>query len=129
MARPKTYQINEEYFNSPLTERGAYLLGLIMSDGHLNYDYGYFQYVCSKRDISILEFIKTELESTHPIKKSREVYVRYSITNKQLVRNIINKYSLPHSNKSQNNINIPHQLNATLIPHFLRGFFDGDGSI
>ena len=129
MARPKKYKINEEYFNHPLSKRGAYFLGLILSDGHLDYNRGYFQYAIAAQDVSILEFIREELQSTHPIKKFRNVYLRYSITNKKLVRSIVNKYSLPHSNKSMNNIDIPTQLTNELIPHFLRGFFDGDGSI
>ena len=132
MGRPKTYQINENYFDAILTERGAYLLGLIMSDGHLNYDRGRFEYCCSARDISLIGFIRDEIKSTHPIKEviiNNTTYVRYGISNKRLVRNIIDKYSLPHSNKSKNNIDIPRQLPDNLVSHFLRGFFDGDGSI
>lgn len=132
MGRPKTYQINEDYFDSITTERGAYLLGLIMSDGHLNYDRGRFEYCCSTKDVSLIEFIRGEIKSTHPIKKfviNNTIYVRYGVSNIRLVRSIIDRYSLPHSNKSENNIDIPHQLSEKLIPHFLRGFFDGDGSI
>jgi intein/homing endonuclease len=132
MGRPKIYKINENYFDVPLNERGAYLLGLIMSDGHLDYNRGRFEYSCSEKDISLLEFIKDELQSTHPIGRittNGVSYSRYFITNKKLVHSIINGYSLPHSNKSMNNIVISSQLDTCNISHFLRGFFDGDGSI
>lgn len=132
MGRPKKYKINESYFDSIISERESYLLGLIMSDGHVNYQKGYFQYICSFKDVSIVEFIKNEIESTHPIKKviiDNKTYARYSISNKKMVQNIINKYSLPHSNKSQNNIMVPGVLPKDCVSHFLRGFFDGDGSI
>jgi hypothetical protein len=132
MARPKKYKIDEEYFNSNISERESYLLGLILSDGHLNYKKGMFGYICSVKDIEIIKFIKKELKSTHPIKKvisNGTEYARYSITNKAIVQSVINKYSLPHSNKSQNNIDIPNNLPTICISHFLRGFFDGDGSI
>ena len=126
MGRPKTYKINEEYFNSPLTERGAYLLGLIMSDGHLNYNRGRFEYCCSKKDICIPEFIRCELKSTHPIKEITihgSLYVRYSVSSIKLIRRIIDKYSLPYSNKSENNIEIP-SIDDSYVSHFLRGFFE-----
>lgn len=132
MGRLKIYKINEEYFNSFISERESYLLGLIMSDGHVNYKTGAFQYICSIKDVSIIEFIKNELKSTHPIKEviiNNIGYARYSITNKKLVQNMINKYLLPCSNKSQNNIVIPSNLPKNCVSHFLRGFFDGDGSI
>jgi hypothetical protein len=131
MSRPKTYQINELYFESELSKNGAYLLGLIFSDGHLNYDRGVFQYVCKKDDVEIINFIKSELKSTHPIifytQKEKE-YCRISITNKKLVQSIINKFSMPNKNKSQNNLNIPN-IDSILLSDFLRGVFDGDGSI
>lgn len=132
MGRLKKYQINDEYFNSFISERESYLLGLIMSDGHVSNKTGRFEYTCSVRDISIIEFIKNELKSTHPIKRvsiKNIEYARYVIANKKMVQNIIKKYSLPYSNKSKNNIRIPSVLPADCVSHFLRGFFDGDGSI
>jgi hypothetical protein len=132
MGRPKIYKINDEYFNASISERESYFLGLIMSDGHLDYKRGGFGYICSMKDISIIEFIKNELNSTHPIKtviNNDVLYARYSIMNKKMVQNIINKYSLPYSNKSKNNIIIPNNLPINCVSHFLRGFFDGDGSI
>lgn len=131
MSRPKTYFINEDYFNTPLSQEQAYFLGLIVSDGHLNYDRGVFQYACASYDVSLIDFIKTELDSSHPIKtyfiKNRP-YVRYNITNKKLVRSLIDKWNFPKLNKSKNNIDIPNMPNE-FVSHFLRGLFDGDGSI
>lgn len=132
MSRPKTYTINEEYFNTPLNERKAYLLGLMLSDGHLNYNRGCFQYACKKDDKELIEFIKKELNSSHPIKEyqiKKRWYVRYNITNKKLITSLIDHYNLPKSNKSLNNLTIPTNINKKYTSHFLRGMFDGDGSI
>lgn len=132
MGRPKIYTINEEYFNTPLNEKKSYLIGLILSDGHLNYDKGYLQYACKKDDIELIEFIKKELNSSHPIKEyqiKNNWYVRYSITNKKLIKSLIDNYNLPKFNKSQNNLSIPKNISNNLLHHFLRGLFDGDGSI
>lgn len=131
MARPKIYNINENYFERELSKNGAYLLGLILSDGYLNFDRGQFQYVCKNDDIELLNFIKSELESTHPLRKvtvNGIEYCRLSISNIKLVQSLINKFNLPHKNKSCNNLSIP-TISKTLLPHFLRGIFDGDGSI
>lgn len=131
MPRPKIYQIDETYFTRSMTENQAYLLGLVISDGSVNYKRGSFGYVCSKKDKELLEFIKKELKSTHPISeyKIREnIYVKYSITNKNLIQTLIDRWKLPHSNKSKNNIHLL-QVGNEYIYHFLRGLFDGDGSI
>jgi hypothetical protein len=42
---------------------------------------------------------------------------------------LIDKYNLPKFNKSQNNLFIPKNIPQNLLHHFLRGLFDGDGSI
>lgn len=131
MARPRTYSINEDYFNQPMNIRQAYILGLVLSDAHINYERGQFQYVCKKDDIELIEFIKSEFQSTHPIKEytvKGRPYVRYSISNKILVRSLIEKFDLPHRNKSHNNLRLP-KIDESFMNHFLRGLFDGDGSI
>jgi hypothetical protein len=131
MSRPKTYCINEAYFTTPISQKQAYFLGLIISDGHLNYNRGVFQYACAFRDASLIDFIRTELGSSHPIKTyviKNRTYVRYGITNKKLVRSLIEKWNLPKLNKSKNNVDIP-DLPPKFLSHFLRGFFDGDGSV
>ena len=46
MSRPKIYNINEDYFNDPVNPNQLYVLGLIISDGHLNYKWGLLQYAC-----------------------------------------------------------------------------------
>lgn len=132
MPRPKTYKIDENIFDKELTEETSYLLGLIFSDGHLNYDKGVFQYVCKSSDIELIHYIKNILKSSHPIKiykiKNKE-YARYGISNTRLVKSIIDKFNMPHSNKSKNNLFIPKNIKDDMISHFLRGVFDGDGSV
>jgi len=132
MGRPKIYNINESYFNTSLNEKKAYFLGLILSDGHLNYDRGCFQYACKKGDVEIIQFIKNELESTHPIKEyeiNGNWYVRFNITNKKFVTTLIDKFDLPKLNKSKNNLCVPKNIPDDILHHFLRGMFDGDGSV
>jgi hypothetical protein len=42
---------------------------------------------------------------------------------------LIDFYKLPKLNKSSNNLTIPKNLKNEYLSHFLRGMFDGDGSI
>lgn len=131
MGRPKHYTINEGYFNAPMNERQAYLLGLLFSDGHLNYKRGQLEYVCKSDDEELVYFIKKEFQSTHPIKPyvvNNRIYKKYSISSAKLIRDVIDKFNLPLSNKSKNNLHLP-KLDIQFMPHFLRGIFDGDGSI
>ena len=132
MGRPKTYQIDESVYDRPLTEQSAYVLGLLLSDGHLSYRRGAIQYACKTSDESLIGKILECLSSTHPIKRytiNKRSYSRISISNIRLCRRIIDTFDLPKSNKSMNNLHIPTNISAELMPNFLRGYFDGDGSI
>lgn len=134
MSRPKIYQINENYFTNNINENQAYLLGLIVSDGSISYKYGRFQYVCKSDDIELVNFIRNELNSGHPIKFFREKYhgdryIRYYFANKKLINSLIDKFDIPKENHSCNNLKIPNNIPHNMINHFLRGVFDGDGSI
>lgn len=132
MARPKIYKINEQVFSGKLTQSTAYCLGLLLSDGHFNYKRGSIQYVCKASDECLIEMILRFMASTHPIKRYKidgRDYSRISISNVKLTRTTIERFELPKQNKSLNNLFIPKAISVGLLPHFLRGVFDGDGSI
>lgn len=132
MARPKIYTIDESTFDRNLTQNTAYCLGLLLSDGHLNYDRGSVQYACKTSDECLIRIILHSIKSTHPIKRyiiRGRSYSRVSISNKKLARAIIDRFQLPKLNKSTNNLFVPKIISKKLLPHFLRGYFDGDGSI
>lgn len=128
MARPQKYDINNDYFSSRMTINKAYLLGLIYSDGSISKKYGRLSYICSKKDIQTVNFIKSELRSGHPIRYIRDNYVGFCIGNKKIVNDLIDNFKLPEENKSLNNLSVP-DIGSKYMPHFMRGVFDGDGSI
>ncbi len=128
MARPQKYKIDNNYFSSVMTPNKAYLLGLIYSDGSLSRKHGTLSYVCSKKDVEIVNFIKLELKSDHPIRYIKEDYVGFCISNKKIVDDLVKNFDLPEGNKSLNNLSVPN-ITIKYIPHFIRGIFDGDGSI
>lgn len=128
MGRPQKYKINNDYFSRRMTTNKAYLLGLIYSDGSLSKKYGRLSYICSKKDIQIINFIKSELGSNHPTRDIKNNYVGFCISNRRIVDDLVKNFNLPEENKSLNNITVP-DIDGKYMPHFIRGIFDGDGSI
>ena len=76
--------------------------------------------------MEILEFIKKELKSTHPIRYIKSDYISFSVSCKKIVEDL-NKLSII-KNKTYNTLTLPY-VNEKFLNHFIRGFFDGDGCI
>lgn len=121
MARPKKYQINENYFEKIDSENKAYILGIIASDGSICNG---ISYILAEKDIEILFFLKEQLRSEHPVKRKK--YSSFIISNSKIKKDLL-ALGL-RMNKSKNNLTFPN-LEPRYIFHFLRGIFDGDGSI
>ena len=60
MARPRTYTLDEKYFDKIDSQNKAYILGFIYADGSINK--GCLNITLSNKDVEILEFIKDELK-------------------------------------------------------------------
>lgn len=132
------YSCNENIFKTD-TEESFYIAGFIAADGSLQKrKYSKILKIClSKNDIDHLEKIKNIFDSTHPIKeyiikpnklvKTINKCVEIQIANNHIYDDL-NKFNIV-PNKTFI-YNIPEWLsNHKLINHFMRGYFDGDGSI
>jgi hypothetical protein len=125
MARPPKYNCNEKYFDVIRSQNQAYILGFIWADGSINPRSGLS--ICIKRDDKeVLEFIRRELQCDVPIKDLSEKYSKFTLNRVSIIKALMHLGLT--SNKSQNNAKIP-RIKKLLIRHFLRGLFDGDGSI
>ncbi len=105
----------------------AYLLGLIMADGCVYKNT--LQYTVAKKDICILEFINKEFKSNYPIRfflNNGKDGVKLIFHSKTMVEDLY-KYNI--FDRKTGKEKYPKLLNNELFPHFLRGFFDGDGCI
>lgn len=130
--RKNRYILNESYFNNIDSEEKAYILGLIYADGFVGDD-KFNNIVITSIDLDILEKIKKEFEFTGEIRKgnkgnfknSKEGYVLNFSS--QEMSNDLRKIGL-HPNKSLTMECLP-KLNEKLLRHFIRGYFDGDGSV
>lgn len=124
------------YFDNIDTPNKAYTLGLIYADGNnfIGGRHHTLTIVLQEEDRDVLERIREELKYDAPLKytdmkKKKEVYHNtYRLVvndeymcNRLLELGVVNNKSLI--------VKFPNYISDELIPHFIRGYFDGDGSV
>lgn len=121
--RKSIYSVNHDFFKQFSPEM-AYVLGWFFSDGNVSSDKGSISIHLNKKDHYILEKMKNLMESTRPIDSySNSSYLR--LDSKILAQDLINLRCVPKKSLFLEFPDIPPQY----LSHFIRGFFDGDGSI
>ena len=130
----KIYTFNEEYFEKIDSEDKAYWLGFIYADGYItNNNIGIALFIIDKQHL--FKF-KESIEATYPINSyiptseyCKSVnYCRILLRSKKAVDDIRDKGVL--NNKSLI-LKYPNEfiLDSKYYRHFIRGYFDGDGSL
>lgn len=122
----KKYTVNESFFET-ITRDSAYVLGWVASDGCI-------QYIPKKKyslrfelkDYDALEMIRELMNSTHQIfkRKDKNTYCLV-IDSKKLIKSLLDLKITPRKTYSLEFPNIPKEY----YPDFIRGYFDGDGSV
>lgn len=129
---------NPNYFDQIDTHAKAYILGFIAADGCItkstsNKNYG-LRIGLNIKDKAVIEFIKSELQSTHKILEFEQIKEEttfitaiWAVTNEHLSTSLINLGIVPNKSLIISNIfeNIPKEFRKSAI----LGYFDGDGSI
>ena len=128
--RSNKYLLNHEYFDKIDTENKAYILGFLYADGNVSNDMYYINIDISENDIDILDNISSEIYKKKPkyIKRiiSDKSYVRLTISSKHMCESLARLGCVPNKTFKIDKIpDIPHEL----IRHFIRGYFDGDGTV
>lgn len=128
----RKYTLNENYFEKIDSEVKSYFLGLIYSDGCITKSS--LRITLQEEDSYILEKLLKELSADaklYDIKKRKITHKNQkllAISNKKIV-NDLNSLGV-FQNKS---LSIEFPTNDILpikyLPHFIRGVFDGDGSV
>lgn len=116
-------QVNHNYFKT-WSHNMAYILGLIYADGNLVKGSNGISIGLHQQDIDVLEKIKLEIESDNEISPSNNFCVLH--INSAIVREDLEKLGLMPSKSLS--ITFPEIPNAYLAD-FIRGYFDGDGTI
>lgn len=128
----RKYSINDNYnFNS---HNGAWILGFLASDGYLPNTYGAQNKVVltlQRQDEDTLELIKKELEYNGPLYQfeSSNGYPcsSLSFTSREL-RSKIEEYGIINA-KTFKFKHLPTNLPQEFMLDFIKGYFDGDGSV
>lgn len=126
------YTLNQHYFDEIDTSNKAYILGLLFADGYNSNKS--IALSLQEQDKELLDKINSEIDSNRPL-----LFIDYSKRNgnckNQYRLTITNKYIVTQlsslgviKNKSLV-LTFPEYIDSSLLPHFLRGYIDGDGHI
>lgn len=130
----RKYTINEYYFDEINTPNKAYILGLLYADGCNYLPQHRVKIELQEKDKDILDKINNEIGSNKPLvlnklsdkNKNWQNTYRLDITNKHISETLnasgmVQRKSLV--------LLFPDWLDSSLYPHFIRGYFDGDGCL
>jgi len=123
-------KVNQDFFKN-WTHNMAYILGFFIADGCVTVSKGRennpYTFNITSVDLDHLEKIKNVLESEHKISKKQIGKKGYQIQvrNQVLCNDLINLGIRPRKTYNLGPIEIPREY----FSDFVRGFFDGDGSV
>ena len=119
----RKYNFNEHYFDSIDCQEKAYWLGFFAADGYNHRDKGCIEFRLHKQDREILERFRTCLGADNPIGLYKETYCNLCLYSKHLCEKLA-EYGLNQAKTY--NLQLP-TIERSLMRHFIRGYFDGDG--
>jgi len=129
----RKYSCNEDFFETINTEEKSYWLGFLAADGCISNNRSDMSMSQSIKDINTVEKFREALEITNPMrhrfqKLNGKIFekARLSIRSKNLCKDLINKGVVPRKTLI---LKPPKNIPDSLIHHWIRGYFDGDGSI
>ena len=123
----KRYTFNEDYFEKIDTEEKAYWLGFFYADGcvRIRVKSSESKLKLAIKDLSHLEKFKKCLNGDNKI-MIYEKMAYLSLNTRKFANHLINQGCMSRKTFT---IKFPYFLNDELFRHFIRGYFDGDGSI
>lgn len=130
------YKKDLNYFKNIDTFDKAYILGFLIADGTIT-NKGVIAFELADKDIEILNYIKKQISPDSIVKKydRKRSFKDYTwdsntsilyIKSKNYYTDLEKLGVLP--NKTYLKQSIPN-IDLSLMPHFIRGYFDGDGSV
>lgn len=124
---------DEFFFDDINTEEKAYWLGFIYADGYLTQSGNAVGIELKSTDRNHLEKFKKSLKAEHDVKiytKNSTFGVqencRLAVGSKHMFKILLNYFG---SHRKTFEGHFPVIQNQDLMPHLVRGFFDGDGSL
>ena len=119
----RRYKVNERFF-SYWTPAMAYVLGFWFADGYMRIDKSY-RISFSSKDKDILRSILQVLKSNHPIKPHSGDCWQFTLHSKHMYFDL----ALLGGKRCKSKIITFPQVPIRFLRDFIRGYFDGDGSV
>jgi hypothetical protein len=129
----RKYTCNSNFFEKIDTEEKAYWLGALYADGCVRNNKNSYSVTLISKDIEWLDKFKEHIEYTGLIyreyhKKFNKECFKLNISDNKLAQDLIN---CGCTERKSLTIEFPGEniLPKNLINHFIRGYFDGDGTV
>lgn len=119
--KQKHFKLNENWLDIIDDEYKSYFLGLMLSDGFITTDYR-IGLRLKEEDDYLVKQIFSQFSQNYGL-NSRGICLHSKILHSRLTQLGITR------NKTLKQLYIPEDIPHDLIHHFIRGYFDGDGSI
>ncbi len=122
----RRFAVNECFLDEIDSEEKAYFLGFFFADGYNNQKKGHVIIELQKRDESVLFQFQRLFDSECPVREEKPGYSKFILHSKYL-SNRLAELGCPQA-KSRF-VTFPDWMAENLLPHFIRGYNDGDGCI
>lgn len=119
----RKYKVNSEFFRN-WNSQMAYILGFTFADGNIYSQTISWKLSNTKANKRLLVKINQTLNSDYPIEEQKD-YLRLRINHHLMVKDLNSLGVNPNKSKTAKFPKIP----SSCLPHFVRGFLDGDGWI
>src|SRR3989344_3784934 len=120
----RKYHLNENFF-CKWDSAMAYVLGFWFADGYMRKEKSY-RILFSGKDKDILAKIRKAIHSNHPIRlEHKDKCYFISLCSKKLYEDLTRLGGLRRKSKIITFPKVPKKF----LPDFIRGYFDGDGSV
>lgn len=114
------------FFDEINTPEQAWILGWIVSDGHIEKDCACFRIEIQKKDFEIISKITEIITGTPKVQYRKDGRVYLKICSKKIKEDLV-RLGIPAGKKSL--LVKPLNLSSEVISHFWRGVFEGDGTV
>ena len=121
----KKYYVYQDIFKNIDDEESAYWLGFILADGCVTINNGYRFSIISIDEDHLFK-LKTYIGYTGNLVSYTKGTHTLNVNDKKFVINLINKDVVPRKTFK---VKFPTNIKENLLNHFIRGYWDGDGSI
>jgi intein-encoded DNA endonuclease-like protein len=121
----KKYEINEDYFKNIDCESKAYFLGFWCADGYVHSNRDSIRLCLHKQDVDVLEKFKSLVYVSDKELDYDDKYISLYVYSKVMRNDLISHGCVPVKTFK---LTLPN-IDSSLMNHFFRGFYDGDGCI